>query len=301
MWLGEIVFSMVCGFLLYLIYLASRCVFQVQEGHLGVLISFGKVLPTEPGSDQLKTFGPGLHVKWPWQCVRKVSMMEQMIDLSGEEGGTTAMASDGTMLRLDSKLRMTPQVDHLHHYLFSMERPVEHVKGLFTCLLRNEIANFDQKQSTAKAEIKEQPYLQAVRVGSYAAIRRERRLLNQHIQEFCRAQIGDRYGVRFDGVDLTDILPPEELAQSLNSVMNAQSEAQRLLAQTEAECEQRMLSARKGLAIARARGRAVEDEIGTMAGLLADLQRNGTLDLYIDRRRGEVLADSRISYIKRPS
>jgi regulator of protease activity HflC (stomatin/prohibitin superfamily) len=195
---------------------------------------------------------------------------------------------------------MTPQVDHLHHYLFSMERPVEHVKGLFTCLLRNEIANFDQKEPSSLVD-KKQPYLQAVRVGSYAAIRRERRLLNQHIQEFCRAQIGDRYGVRFNGVDLTDILPPEELAQSLNSVMNAQSEAQRLLAQTEAECEQRILSARKGLAIARARGRAVEDEIGTMAGLLADLQRNGTLDLYIERRRGEVLSDSRISYIKRPS
>lgn len=301
MWLGEIVFSMVCGFLLYLIYLASRCVFQIQEGHLGVLISFGKVMPAEPGRDQLKTFGPGLHLKWPWQRVRKVSMMEQMIDLSGEEGGTTAMASDGTMLRLDSKLRLTPEVEHLHHYLFSMERPVEHVKGLFTCLLRNEIANFDQKEATASKDLKPQSYLPAVRVGSYAAIRRERRLLNQHIQEFCRAQIGNRYGVRFDGVDLTDILPPEELAQSLNSVMNAQSEAQRLLAQTEAECEQRILAARKGLAIARARGRAVEDEIGTMAGLLADLQRNGTLDLYIERRRGEVLAESRISYIKRPS
>jgi regulator of protease activity HflC (stomatin/prohibitin superfamily) len=299
-WLGEIVFSMVCGFLLYLIYLASRSVFQIQEGHLGVLISFGKVMPAEPGRDQLKTFGPGLHVKWPWQKVRKVSMMEHMIDLSGEEGGTTAMASDGTILRLDSKLRLTPEALHLHHYLFSMERPVEHVKGLFTCLLRNEIANFDQKEETTK-DVKPQSYLPAVRVGSYAAIRRERRLLNQHIQEFCRAQIGNRYGVRFDGVDLTDILPPEELAQSLNSVMNAQSEAQRLLAQTEAECEQRILSARKGLAIARARGRAVEDEIGTMAGLLADLQRNGTLDLYVERRRGEVLADSRISYIKRPS
>jgi regulator of protease activity HflC (stomatin/prohibitin superfamily) len=182
-----------------------------------------------------------------------------------------------------------------------MERPVEHVKGLFTCLLRNEIANFDQKEVAVNKDLKPQSYLPAVRVGSYASIRRERRLLNQHIQEFCREQIGNRYGVRFDGVDLTDILPPEELAQSLNSVMNAQSEAQRLLTQTEAECEQRILAARKGLAIARARGRAVEDEIGTMAGLLADLQRNGTLDLYIERRRGEVLADSRISYIKRPS
>jgi regulator of protease activity HflC (stomatin/prohibitin superfamily) len=300
-WPGEIVFSLVCGFLLYLVYLASRCVFQVQEGHVGVLISFGKVLPKASGCEELKTFGPGLHRKWPWQSVRKVSMMEQMIDLSGEEGGTTAMASDGTMLRLDSKLRFTPQAAHLHHYLFSMERPVEHVKGLFTCLLRNEIANFDQNEPTSKLDLKQQPFLQAVRVGSYAAIRRERRLLNQHIQEFCRMQIGDRYGVRFDGVDLTDILPPEELAQSLNSVMNAQSEAQRLLAQTEAECEQRILASRKGLAIARARSRAVEDEIGTMANLLADLQRNGTLDLYIERRRHEVLSESRISYIKRPS
>ncbi|WP_176736978.1 SPFH domain-containing protein [Oligoflexus tunisiensis] len=300
MWSGEILVSLFCGFLLYLVYLASRCLFQVQEGHVGVLVSCGKALHVDGREDQLRTLGPGLHWKWPWQTVHKVSMMEQMIDLSGEQGGTTAMASDGTMLRLDSKLRFTPQAAHLHHYLFSMERPVEHVKGLFTCLLRNEIANFDQPETKAPTDLKQLPYL-PVRVGSYAAIRRDRRLLNQHIQEFCRAQIGDRYGVRFDGVDLTDILPPDELAHSLNSVMNAQSEAQRLLAQTEAECEQRLLAARKGLAIARARARAVEDEIGTMGGLLVELQRNGTLDLYVERRRNEVLAESRISYIKRPS
>ncbi len=301
MWLGDIGLSVLCGVLLYGVYLASRCLFQVQEGQLGVLINMGKVLCTKESENQPQTFGPGLHYKWPWQRVHKVLMMEQMIDLSGEEGGTTAMASDGTMLRLDSKLRFTPQRENLYHYLFSMERPVEHVKGLFTCLLRNEIANFDQQETTSPSETLPTIPLSALRVGAYAAIRRERRLLNQHIQEFCRLQIGDRYGVRFDGVDLTDILPPEELAQSLNSVMNAQSEAQRLLAQTEAECEQRRQAAEKGLAIARARARAVEDEIGTMAHLLGDLQRNGTLDLYVERRRGEVLADSRISYIKRPS
>jgi regulator of protease activity HflC (stomatin/prohibitin superfamily) len=299
-WSGEIVLGFLSGFLLYLIYLVGRSLFQVQEGHVGVLISCGKALHVDGREDQLKTLSPGLHWKWPWQTVHQVSMMEQMIDLSGEQGGTTAMASDGTMLRLDSKLRFTPQADHLHHYLFSMERPVEHVKGLFTCLLRNEIANFDQAEPKTPTDLKQLPYM-PVRVGSYAAIRRDRRLLNQHIQEFCRAQIGDRYGVRFDGVDLTDILPPDELAHSLNSVMNAQSEAQRLLAQTEAECEQRLLAARKGLAIAKARARAVEDEIGTMGGLLVELQRNGTLDLYIERRRNEVLSDSRISYIKRPS
>jgi regulator of protease activity HflC (stomatin/prohibitin superfamily) len=295
----EIALAFGSGLLLTLLFVATRCRFQVQEGHLAVLISFGKALHSGQ-KQQLKTFGPGLHLKWPWQVVHDVSVMEQMIDLSGEEGGTTAMASDGTMLRLDSKLRFTPLEDHLYHYLFSMERPIEHVKGLFICLLRNEIANFDQQDTRTDKEALV-PYLPNVRVGSYAAIRRERRLLNQHIQEFCKTQIGDRYGVRFDGVDLTDILPPDELAHALNGVMNAQSEAQRLLAQTEAECEQRMLAANKGLAIARARAKAVEDEIGTMAGLLTELQRNGTLDLYIDRRRGEVYADARLSYMKRPS
>lgn len=287
------------GFGAYALYTLSRCCYQVEEGHVATLSSFGKATFSGDDKRRLKTYGPGFRLKWPWQKVHKVALMERMIDLSGEEGGIMAMGSDGTMLRLDSKLRFTPRADDLYHYLFSLENPVEHVKGLFSCLLRNEIANFDHQEVAVAGEGAKLSYLPGIQVGSYAAIRRERRQLNQHIHEFCKTQIGERYGVSFNGVDLTDILPPDELAHALNGVMNAQSEAKRVLAQTEAECEQRVLAARKGLTIARHKAKAAEDEIGTMTQILADLQKAGTLTSYVERRRSEVFSEARTSYIKR--
>ncbi len=285
------------GLTVYVGYLLSQCRFEVQEGHLAVTTRFGKADFSNETVKELKTYKPGLHFKWPWQKVQEISLMEQMIELSGEEGGTRAMASDGTMLRLDSTLRYTPVEKNLYNLLFSIEKPLEHVKGIFICLLRNEIANFDQVGSKESDIHSDAPLLNA-QVGSYAALRRERKLLNSRIQNFCRSQIGDRYGIRFDGVDLTDILPPNELANALNSVINAQSEAQRLYAQTESECEQRVQAAKKGLAIARAKSNATEEEIATIGEILADLQDNGTLQHYVKRRRAEVFAESRTSFVR---
>lgn len=297
----DLAIGVLFGLGLYGLYLVFKCRFQVAEGHLAVLSEFGKCLYSDESNQKLRTFGPGFHLKRPWQQVHSVSMMEQMLELSGEDGGTTAMAADGTMLRFDSVVRFTPLASHVYDYLFGLERPVDHVKSLFVCLLRNEIANFDGKFLEAKSSSGTSLVKDALPPGSYAIIRRERRLLNQSIQEFCRHQIGDRYGVNFDGIDLTDILPPDELAEALNSVINAHSEAQSLFARTEGECEQQLIAAAKGLDIAKVRASAVEIEIDTMVSILARLQRDGTLKSYLDRRRAEVYTDARTSYVKRPS
>jgi regulator of protease activity HflC (stomatin/prohibitin superfamily) len=296
--------NFISGFLIglsvYLLYLLNKCYFEVKEGHLAVSTVFGKAIRQDEASNQLKTYPPGLHFKLPWKKAIEISVMEQMIDLSGEEGGTIAMASDGTMLRFDSKLRFTPVKEDLYNFLFSIEKPIEHVKGLFICLLRNEIANFDCQEAIQKPdEAEPMAFLTQAHVGSYAAIRQGRKRLNHKIQNFCRMKIGGWYGIRFDGVDLTDILPPDELATALNAVINAQSEAQKLYAQTEGESEQRIQAANKGVAIAKEKARAVEEEIATIAEILFDLQEKDILPLYIDRRRTEVFAESRTSFVKR--
>lgn len=288
-----IVWPFLIGLLGFLGFLLSRSYFQIQEGDVGVLIEFGRARLDSSDQKRLKIYEPGLHVKYPWQQVKTVSIKEQLLDLSGENDGTMAMTSDGTMLRLDSKLRYTPIADQLYNMLFAMKRPTEHVTGLFTCLLRNEIANFDAAETAVKTR--------TVNVGSYAVLRSQRQKLNQRINEFCRDQIGDKYGVRFDGVDLTDILPPDELAVALNSVFNAHSEAQKLYAQTESECEQRILSAEKGLTIAKAKASAVEAEIATMGDMLEEVQLNQNLRDYVERRKAEVYGESRVSYVRRKS
>ncbi|WP_394824554.1 SPFH domain-containing protein [Pendulispora albinea] len=295
--------SFVVGFLgglaVYLGVLGYRAWFRVEQGYLAVLTSFGAAVMKGKDGKALRLFEPGLHFKWPWQKVHTVAIMEQNLDLSGEDGGRMAMAEDGTVLRFDSILRYAPDKEQIYAFLFGMKAPLEHITRLFTCLLRNEIANFgrtarDSRDSRDPRE--SQP--EAPHEGSYALIRRERHELNRRIEAFCRDQVGERYGVKFNAVDLTDILPPDELVDALNAVMNAKAEADEEYARAEADCQRHILAAERGVDIARARALAAEREIRTLATYLEELRKSSTLALYVQRRKAEVLAQSRAYYFR---
>ncbi len=283
------------GLGVYAFLVAYRCTFRVQEGTVAVLTSFGAAERTPEAHKGLRKYGPGLHFKRPWQRVVTVPMMEQSLELSGERGGRSAMADDGTVLRFDSILRYVPVEQELEQFLFGLRAPLEHITALFTCLLRNEIANFRSPVLAAQGTPNTDFVAQA---GSYALIRRERNRLNGHIAEFARTQIGNRYGVQFSAVDLIDVLPPDELADALNAVMQAHTEAETHYFRAEGDCRQRVLAAERGVEIARARAQATHTEIVTMGKHLAELARKGTLAEYVARRRQEVFSEARSRYVK---
>jgi regulator of protease activity HflC (stomatin/prohibitin superfamily) len=221
--------GIVIGLALWGLYALKKSFFRVEEGHVAVLTRFGAALLAHAdgkSGEGLRTFGPGLHGKLPWDHVIHVPMMEQTIDLSGQTGGRSAMADDGTVLRFDSILRYHPVEQGLSRYLFELKAPIEHITHLFTCLLRYAIANFEPS-AAAQGPVDEGSTSLATldAGGSYAVIRRERRRLNGEIEQMARSQIGDRYGVQFSAVDLADILPPDELADALNAVIHARSDA----------------------------------------------------------------------------
>lgn len=299
------------GLMIFLAYVAiAKCSFRVEEGHVGVLVSFGAARFRDASKQLLEIYRPGLHAKRPWEHAISVSMKEQQLELSGEHGGHQAMADDGTVLRFDSILRYAPVEEKLAHFLFSVKKPISHITGLFSCLLRNEIANFRSVPAanvTADAVALPPADLGVMtpsrfdfetEAGSYALIRRERRLLNQRIEDFCKERIGDRYGVKFNAVDLTDILPPDELADALNAVIQARSEAEGAYYRAEGECQQRIVAASEGVAIARTRGEAVETEIVKLSEFLKVLDDEQTLDAYVARRKSEVLSESRAVFVR---
>ena len=302
--------GLITGIALYGVWLLWKSTFRVEEGHLAVLVAFGKA---EVYGKRLRTHAPGLHWKKPWERAVVVSMKEQTLDLNREEGGGSAMAADGTVLRLDSFVRYVPVEKELYELLFGLERPVEHIAGLFTCLLRNEIGSFRQDFETgekangvakqvngpgpAGMSITTQRDF-AKQAGSYALIRRERRRLNERIESFCREKIDDRYGIHFNAVDLADILPPDELADALNAIIQSQSEAETHLHRAEAECQQRVLSAERGLSIASVRSQAIEVEIRQLGSFFDELDKNGVLGAYVARRRAEVMSESKTLFFK---
>ena len=236
---------------------------------------------------QLVIFRPGLHLKWPWQEVHHVALMEQIIEASGKDGARTAMAEDGTVLRFESILRYLPLEKTLYDFVFDLRSPKDYITSLFTCLLRNEIANFKAVDADAGPG------------GSYALIRRERRKLNAQIMAFCQREIGAHYGVEFSAVDLIDILPPDGLHDALNAAIHAQSEADASYSHAEADAQHRLIAAKHGVEIAETKVLAVEREVLTLASRLEELDTAGTLDLDVARRNAEVLSQSKFHYIRR--
>jgi len=310
----HLLIGLAVGAFVYLLLLLNRSYVRVDEGFAAVVVTFGAA---ERDGDRLLTRGPGLHFKWPWQRVILVNMKEQNLDLAGEEGGSTAMAEDGTILRFDSILRYEPVQSALGEFLFGLRTPLEHITGLFTCLLRNEIANFRPTASRPHSRVDEAPHTGddypedgrpsslnprefATQGGSFALIRRERGRLNASLESFARAQVGERYGVRFNAVDLIDILPPDELDAALNAVMQAQTEADAHYFRAESECQQRVLAAARGVTIAKNRAEAIEKEIDVIRASLATLHAEGTLRAYVERRRDEVLGEARTTFLNTP-
>lgn len=280
-----------CVFALWMI---ARSYVRVDEGNVAVLIAFGALVRD---GKKPRVLGPGLHFKAPWYGHRIVATKEQHLELSGEDGGLVAMAEDGTLLRFDSILRFVPDGDDLESFLFSTKHPREHITGLFTCLLRNEIANFRQPDPMG-GPVSQALARRTLDSGSYALIRRERQLLNRRIEEFVRDSIGARYGVSFHAVDLTDILPPDEIADALNAVLSAQADAEAQYARAEGDCQQRILAAEKGVEIAKARARAAEIEIQELGKFLAQLSHDQTLRAYVARRRAETLSEAKSIYYR---
>ena len=212
------------------------------------------------------------------------------------------MADDGTILRLDSVLRFVPDEAHLGHFLFGMRAPIPHIKALFTCILRSKIANFrTAAEDGASPASRALDFSVDESMGSYALIRCERHKLNDRIAQYCREVIGSRYGVRFHAVDVTDILPPDELRDALNAVIGAQAEAGTAYYRAESESRRRLVAAQEGVAIAKVRASAVETEILELGSFLRDLAEKGQHDSYVRRRRAEVMSEARTLYVKEPS
>ncbi len=270
------------GVAVFLVWKARDSYFRVEEGQVAVVTRFGAARHGPDG--QLWLAGPGLHFKWSFEEVRVVSLREQLLTLGGE-AAEQVMLSDGTVIRLQSMLRYAPRRDGIAKYLFGLHHRKEHVAGLFSSLLRNEIANV----KAAKGEDLG---------GAFALVRRDRGLVNQRIADFARKELGDRYGIDFQAVDVTDIHPPDELADALNAVMSARAEADATRFRAESECAQKVLAAEQGVKIAAAKGAAVEQEIDELGKHLGSLQKAGVLEAYVARRKAEVLADARTLFVK---
>lgn len=285
--------GIVIGVALFLVWKARDCYFRVEEGQVGVVTRFGAARHGPDG--KLWLAEPGFHLKWSFEEVELISLREQLVPLGAKAFGAHApdhpetaeqvMLADGTVIRMHSMLRYAPRREGIAQYLFGLHHRKEHVASLFSSVLRNEIANV---RAAAGEDLG----------GAFALVRRDRQLINQRIADFAQQELGDRYGIEFRAVDITDILPPDELADALNAVMSARAEADATRFRAESECAQKLLAAERGVQIAQAKAAAVEAEIDELGRHLGALHTAGVLPAYVARRKAEVLADARTLFVK---
>src|SRR5215469_14613497 len=102
---------------------------------------------------QVRVIQPGgPYFKWPWERVYKVPVSTQTINMafdpetpSANQGGKVleAVTKDQLNTGLTGQIRYRVSEKNLYAYLFGVERPIVHVMGYFTSVLRERIANFE--------------------------------------------------------------------------------------------------------------------------------------------------------------
>src|SRR5216683_2802436 len=102
---------------------------------------------------QVRVIMPGgPYFKWPWQRIYKVSIATQTVNMAfdpdtpaANQGGTIveAVTKDQLNTGLTGQIRYRISEKNLYAYLFGVKRPIVHVMGYFTSVLRERIANFE--------------------------------------------------------------------------------------------------------------------------------------------------------------
>lgn len=276
----EIFLGSACIFGLLLMVLGWHTFYQVEEGHCAVVTRFGKLHSDQSGQPIIVK--PGLHTKLPWEKLHTFSIMERSMALREKMREVELLARDGTLLRFSPQVRFQFQPQQCAVYLFGMQHPITHLREVFRSLLSTEVARFGSIDAPE---------------GSYAEIRRDYAQLNERFkQKFLESRLEEKYGIKLYAIEISEILPPADLAQALNSVQKIEAENKALISRCDAECAQRLAVAKHAVSIATLKAEAAETEITILGNTMRELLKMGTLHAYLKRRRHEVTAQSKTLY-----
>src|SRR6516165_8924084 len=102
---------------------------------------------------QVRVIQPGgPYFKWPWEKVYKISIATQTVSMAfdpetpaANQGGRVleAVTKDQLNTGLSGQIRYRVSDKNLYAYIFGVKRPIVHVMGYFTSVLRERIANFE--------------------------------------------------------------------------------------------------------------------------------------------------------------
>jgi regulator of protease activity HflC (stomatin/prohibitin superfamily) len=235
---------------------------------------------------------PGLHFKFPWQKVYKVSIATQTAAIAydpetpeANQHGTVleAVTKDQLNTGLKGQIRYTVSERNLYAYLFGVRNPIVHVMGYFVSILRERIANFEAPvKSGDAADVAGATASSHIPGISINDLRKNLSELNRCMEEECRSSVA-RYGIALDAALITEIDPPVEVESALAAINTAHNQVSSEISVAQAAADQKIVQSRRAVEIETLKAQAEVQLLRQLAEQLAILKKNGpdALRLYL--------------------
>lgn len=235
---------------------------------------------------QVRVIPPGgPYFKWPWERVHKVSVATETVNMAydpeypmANQSGTVleAVTKDQLNTGLTGQIRYRVSEQNLYAYLFGVKRPIVHVMGYFTSVLRERIANFEAPAVPATAvEGVPAPGIVGAAIGiSINDLRKNLRDINEHMDRECKSSEA-RYGITLDASLITGIDPPPEVESALAAINTAYNQVSSDISLAQAGADQKLVQSKRAVEIETLKAEAEVEPLRAMAEQLAELKASG--------------------------
>ncbi len=310
----DILFGCYAGFVAWFLvrYLAAG-IYTVNQNERAVKTSFGRAerlgkatTLEDPVSEslrdeekeryrypQLRLILPGgPYFKWPWQKIHKVSVATQTVSMAYDPEDPT-VNSQGTVLEavtkdqlntgLKGQIRYRVSEKNLYAYLFGVKRPIAHIMGYFSSVLRERIANFEAPPPKQGEEAAHNPEPATAAIGvSINDLRKNLRDLNDHMERECACSAA-RYGITLDASLITGIDPPPEVESALAAINTAYNEVSSDISLAQATADQKIVQSKRAVEIETLKAQAEVEPLTALAEQLRMLRNSGqgALNAYV--------------------
>ena len=264
---------------------------------------------------QVRVIPPGgPYYKWPWQKVYKVSVATQTVNMaydpenpSANQGGTVleAVTKDQLNTGLTGQIRYRVSEKNLYAYLFGVKRPIVHVMGYFTSVLRERIANFEAPPPAPAAQsgiVIPTPEIATAAIGvSINDLRKNLRDINEHMDRECKSSEA-RYGIALDASLITGIDPPGEVESALAAINTAYNQVSSDISLAQAGADQKLVQSKTAVEIETLKAQAEVEPLKALADQLRELKKSGpdALPAYVRNVRLKLFSDARRAILEVP-
>jgi len=264
---------------------------------------------------QVRVIHPGgPYFKWPWEKVHKVSIATQTLNMaydpetpSANRGGTVveAVTTDQLNTGLTGQIRYRVSEKNLYAYVFGVKRPIVHVMGYFTSVLRERIANFEAPPKAAllpSAPAIPTPEIATAAIGvSINDLRKNLRDINDHMDRECKSSEA-RYGIALDASLITGIDPPAEVESALAAINTAYNQVSSDISLAQAAADQKIVQSKTAVEIETLKAEAEVEPLKALASQMSELKKSGpdALAAYVRNVRLKVFSEARRAILEVP-